>query len=798
MRQAGDIFLNGKQVGLYENGVTAYGIDITDALRPTARRTSSPSRWTTPATTASAPSAPPTPKTPTARPASATGFEWNANDFNPNHGGINRSRLAACHRPHPPDPAALLRPGEPGRLRPRRQLQHRQEDRRRHRRRRGAQHLRRPRNGRPLRRHRRQQRPRPRPVRGRPRGHGGRREVRPLRLRPARQTRASGASKTPTSTMSTPSSRSDGKVVDVNRIETGFRKAEFKGGAGTGGVYINEKFVYLKGFSQRSADEWAGVGAGYPVWMHDYTAKLIRDCHGNYMRWMHISPQKVDADSFTRYGIVQVCPAGDKERDVTGRQWDQRVEVMRDSIDLLPQQPRHLLLGGGQHRRHPRPDAADGRSAQAVGPRRRTRHGHPRRLQQRRQHRHHPHRRVLRRHDGPGHRRGEPDRPHRHVPRLLRRAPRPRPHHRDRGLPQRRLPPHVGRLLAALLQGQEGPQRHLEARRLPLQLGGLRPRRHQAVLVLLDQPHLQPDPAHSRWSAYCSIYFTDEDADGRQDSTEVCRVSGKVDAMRLPKEIYFAHRVIQNDQPDLHILGHWTYPATQPDGSKTVKTVYVIANTESVEFFVNGKSARRQLQARQRLGLRLPRRRLRPRQHQGHRQERRQNRRPAGDRHRRPARRHQAHSHPRPQGPPGRWRRHRPHRLRGRRRQGRPLPHRRRARRLHLHRPRHLARRLQQRQARIHQQPLPQHRVRHQPRRRALHAHPRHRSRTRPHHRHRLARWPQVGANRDHAHSRRHHRRHRRLHARAPQGPRGKLTPPQRDSPTGPGPQAWAGAVYYL
>ena len=31
MRQAGDIYLNGKQVGLYENGVTAYGIDITDA-----------------------------------------------------------------------------------------------------------------------------------------------------------------------------------------------------------------------------------------------------------------------------------------------------------------------------------------------------------------------------------------------------------------------------------------------------------------------------------------------------------------------------------------------------------------------------------------------------------------------------------------------------------------------------------------------------------------------------------------------------------------------------------------------
>jgi hypothetical protein len=32
MRQAGDVFLNGKAVGLYENGVTAYGLDISDAV----------------------------------------------------------------------------------------------------------------------------------------------------------------------------------------------------------------------------------------------------------------------------------------------------------------------------------------------------------------------------------------------------------------------------------------------------------------------------------------------------------------------------------------------------------------------------------------------------------------------------------------------------------------------------------------------------------------------------------------------------------------------------------------------
>jgi len=48
------------------------------------------------------------------------------------------------------------------------------------------------------------------------------------------------------------------------------------------------------------------------------------------MRWMHIAPQPVDADAFARNGIVQVCPAGDKEADATGRRWEQRLEVMRD------------------------------------------------------------------------------------------------------------------------------------------------------------------------------------------------------------------------------------------------------------------------------------------------------------------------------------------------------------------------------------------------------------------------------------------------------------------------------------
>ena len=94
-----------------------------------------------------------------------------------------------------------------------------------------------------------------------------------------------------------------------------------------------------------------------------------------------------------------------------------------------------------------------------------------------------------------------------------------------------------------------------------------------------------PDPAHSKWSAYGSIYWSDSDADGRQQSSEVLRVSGKVDGVRLPKEIFYASRVMQSPTPDLHIIGHWNYP------TNTTKAVYVIAShCDAVELSVNGRS----------------------------------------------------------------------------------------------------------------------------------------------------------------------------------------------------------------
>jgi beta-galactosidase len=94
-----------------------------------------------------------------------------------------------------------------------------------------------------------------------------------------------------------------------------------------------------------------------------------------------------------------------------------------------------------------------------------------------------------------------------------------------------------------------------------------------------------PDPAHSKWSGYASIYWSDSDADGRQQGSYVLRVSGKVDGVRLPKSIFYVSRVMQSEKPDIHIIGHWNYPAD------TKKTMYVAATQcDQVELFLNGKS----------------------------------------------------------------------------------------------------------------------------------------------------------------------------------------------------------------
>jgi beta-galactosidase len=380
------------------------------------------------------------------------------------------------------------------------------------------------------------------------------------------------------------------KVVDVQKIKTGFRKTEFKGGAGTGGVYLNDKFIWLTGYSQRSSDEWAGLGEAYPDWMHDYNAELVRSTHANYIRWMHISPQAVDVRACDKVGIIELCPAGDKEGDpvldkrlspaTAARQWEQRAEVMRDSMIYFRNNPSILFWEAGNtvvtadHMRQivdlrKQWDPNGGRVAgtrdndnaelnNAVTPIAEY-YG------------------VMLAQDPRADTINAPGEIFRGYS-VDRRDKAPIIEAEDfREEAARRFwddysPPFFG--------FKKGPNDTYNLNSETFCIAAAA-RYHDYLSNIITNTN----PTHAKWSGYVSIYWSDSNADGRQDSSEVARVSGKVDSVRLPKQAYYVYRVMQNSAPDIHIIGHWTYPAN------TVKTIYVAANhCDAVELFVNGKS----------------------------------------------------------------------------------------------------------------------------------------------------------------------------------------------------------------
>jgi len=581
MRQAGDIFLNGKHVGLSENGVTAYGIDITNGVNFRSSENVLAVKVDN--------------RLDYLERATGTRFEWNANDFNPDHGGIRgHVWLHTTSKVYQTLPlfyglktsgvyvraANFDIPGARADVVVDTEARNESDSAARI----GLSVVVVDRTGRVS-----------------ARFDGDKVELAPgataILTARGRMTEVRFWSPDVPYLYDVYSIlEANGKVADVEKTVTGFRKTEFKGGAGKGGVYLNDSFIYLKGFAQRATNEWAALGQAYPDWLHDYNASLIRACHGNYIRWMHVSPQKIDADSMARYGIIQICPAGDKERDVPGRQWEQRVEVMRASMIYFRNNPSILFYEAGNTVVTPE------QMEQMVGLRNQWDPDGGRLV---------------------GYRDNDDIAANAALTPLSeyyevmigedsRTDALTDPKAMFRGYSGQR------RDRAPIIEAEdfrdEGARRFWDDYSPPF----YRAKKGPLDTYMINSEYLynsesfalagvarywaywmnrisNPDPAHSKWSGYASIYFSDSDADGRQDSSEVCRVSGKLDAVRLPKQLYFAHRVMQNPQPDLHILGHWSYPLLQPmisgqPAQKTVKTVYVIANSEEVELFLNGRS----------------------------------------------------------------------------------------------------------------------------------------------------------------------------------------------------------------
>lgn len=347
----------------------------------------------------------------------------------------------------------------------------------------------------------------------------------------------------------------DNKPIDEVVTTTGFRKTRF----GSGKVWLNDRVIQLKGYAQRSSNEWPGVGISVPAWLSDYSNGLMIEHNANLFRWMHITPQKQDIESCDRVGVIQMLPAGDAEKDVEGRRWEQRKELMRDVIIYTRNNPSILFYECGNEsisREHMIEmiairDQYDPHGGRAIGSRemldiREAEYGGEMLYINKSEH--HP---------------------------MIQTE-----YCRDEGLRKywdEYSYPYHKQGDGPLYKGQDASAYNQNQDMLAIEF----------VRHWYDMWRERPGTGRRVNSGGAKIIFSDTQTHGRSEMNY--RVSGVVDAFRIPKDGYFAHKVMWDGWVDIenhhtHIIGHWNYT---PD---TRKPVYVVSSGDKVELFVNGKS----------------------------------------------------------------------------------------------------------------------------------------------------------------------------------------------------------------
>jgi len=337
----------------------------------------------------------------------------------------------------------------------------------------------------------------------------------------------------------------EGQEVDAVNTRTGFRKTEF----GNGMVKLNDRVIHLKGYGQRTTNEWPAVGSSVPAWMSDLSNRMIVEGNGNLIRWMHITPWKQDIESCDRVGLLESMPAGDSEGDATGRQWEQRVELMRDAIVYNRNHPSILFYESGNkgisedHMRDMKKvrDQFDPQGGRAIGAREmldstEAEYG------------------------------GEML----YV-------------NKSRGKPLWMMEYSRDEALRAYWD-EFSPPFHKDK---PPYNRNLDSFAVEDVVRWFDYWQERPGTGDRVNAGGVNIIFSDSNTHFRGE--ENYRRSGEVDALRIPKDGYFAHQVMWDgwvdvEHPRTRIIGHWNYrPGVRKD-------VFVVSSAERVELFVNGQS----------------------------------------------------------------------------------------------------------------------------------------------------------------------------------------------------------------
>lgn len=348
-----------------------------------------------------------------------------------------------------------------------------------------------------------------------------------------------------------------GKAVDIVETTTGIRKTEFRNGM----FYLNGRVLQLKGYAQRTSNEWPGVGMSVAPWLSDFSNGLMERGNGNFVRWMHVTPWKQDIESCDRVGLIQAMPAGDSEKDVEGRQWEQRLELMRDAIVYNRNNPSVIFYECGNeniseaHMAEMKAlrDAYDPHGGRAIGSRE-----------------------ML------DSKVAEYGGEMLYINKSAKKPVFAHEYNRNEGLRKywdNYSYPYHKDGDGPLYKGEPAPDYNMNMDSYVI----------ETVRRWYDYWECRPGTGRRVSSGGANIVFSDTNTHHRGESNY--RTSGEVDAMRIPKDAFYAHQVMWGGWVNTeakyyqqHIVGHWNY---EPG---TVKDVYVVSNTERVELFVNGIS----------------------------------------------------------------------------------------------------------------------------------------------------------------------------------------------------------------
>lgn len=394
---------------------------------------------------------------------------------------------------------------------------------------------------------------------------------------------------------------SEGNVLDVQKTTTGFRKVEYD--INDGGLKINDQPVWLTGYAQRSTNEWAVIGVAND-WLQDLDMQWIKESNSNFIRWMHVAPKPSQIRSGDKYGVVSACPAGDKEADVDGRAWDQRVEAMRDAMIYFRNSPSVIFWEAGnnavtaahQQEMTDLKNTLDPNGERFCGCRTISSTDQIQAAD--------------------------------YVGTMLNR------HASNAKASMAAIKKYVP-IMETEYAREEAPRRvwddfsppDYDYRNKWLGAGASKTDGYDIHDLTSEDFSLVDARAYNEfysdrvgglsgndyYSAAAMMVWSDSNMHNRNTGTENCRTSGKVDPVRIKKDVFYTMQTIQSTTPKLHIVGHWNYPQLSDNtynyplksyngtyweetgeyGKRDPKnkTVYVIgsAGLSKVELYVNDK-----------------------------------------------------------------------------------------------------------------------------------------------------------------------------------------------------------------